>query len=71
VRVGERRCFGRGDRIDKFFNLGRENLAREISVIRLVRSLRVVEKYLADSVPDKKHQRMKAEAKRVPVDDME
>ena len=47
MRLGKRRFCSRGDRIDKFFNLGRRTLAREISVVRMVRSIRVLEKYLA------------------------
>ena len=67
MRIGQKRCCARGDRTDKFFNMGRRNLAQEISVVRLVRSLRVFESYIAGEVPIKKHKSIKDKVWRVPL----
>ena len=41
----------RGDQTDSFFELGRSNLSHDINLIRIVRSLRVFEQFLEESVP--------------------
>ena len=64
IRVGEKRCCRSEDRIDKIFRQGRRKLAHEISILRLVRSLRVIENFITEAIPTRKHAQMKLEAKK-------
>ena len=57
-----RRCCNDGDLTDRIFAAGRENLARDINLIRIVRSLRVFESYAADRMSKHELDRMKKEA---------
>mmetsp|Transcript_30479 Transcript_30479/g.40549 ORF Transcript_30479/g.40549 Transcript_30479/m.40549 type:complete len:103 (+) Transcript_30479:119-427(+) len=45
---GRKCCCGSGDMTDKLFTVGRESLARDLNIVRLIRSLRVVERYIDD-----------------------
>lgn len=52
LKCGRRKCCGNGDHIDSWFRLGRQTLAHEINVQRIIRSLRVFETFLEKKVPD-------------------
>jgi len=43
-------CCKGGDVTDRLFRVGRDSLTREINVIKLVRSLRIVERFIEESL---------------------
>ena len=53
---------------DRIFTVGRENLARDINLIRIVRSLRVFESYAADRMSKEELERMKKEARKIEIE---
>ena len=63
-----RRCCNEGDLTDRIFAVGRENLARDINLIRIVRSLRVFESYAADRMSKQELERMKKEARKIEIE---
>jgi len=48
VRCRRKQLCGRGDQTDRFFSLGRDSLARDVNLVRIVRSLRVLDHFLED-----------------------
>ena len=64
MRLGQKRICGTGDRVDKWFRLGRRTLAREINAVNIVRRMRMIENYLEKEVTAKEHKKMKYIARR-------
>ena len=58
ARIGDKKFCGSGDRVDRWFNLGRRTLKRDTSIIRLVRSLRLIEGFVEGCVSAKEHKKM-------------
>ena len=56
---------GKGDRIDRWFDLGRHTLLKELTVQRLVRSMRMIESYIEKEIPGEIHAKIKQDTKKM------
>ena len=59
-----KRCFNGGDLTDKMFAAGRESLARDINLIRIIRSLRFLESFAEDRMDKREFYNLRVEAQK-------
>ena len=61
-------CCAKGDRTDRLFNFGRRTLIKELSVLRLVRSMRVIENFVDRKIPSRDKNQVIRETRRLVLD---
>ena len=61
-------CCGKGDRTDRLFNFGRKTLNKELSVLRLVRSMRMIENFVDKKISSKEKNQLIRVTRRLVLD---
>lgn len=68
MRCCGRRCCGRGDLTDRWFEIGRKTLVRELCVQRLICTMRAIENYIDQHVPPDVSSQIRADIIKIPLD---
>jgi len=64
MRCRGKNVCGRGDITDRLFAVGRQSLARDINLVRLVRSMRVMERFVEETLNKSELAKLKHDAHR-------
>ena len=65
MSCGRRKFCGLGDATDRWFDLGRKTLVREISVQKIVRSIRAFDNYLQQKVTGNELKKLMTDSKKM------